>query len=173
MKYDYKEFFENLEFDFFDNGDLAIYLEESKFLSETPDSLIVSVDLALYGDISKDNFEEWQEEFTDEMEDKYLEVWNSLVNSTDRYSYTIKQKMKFYFDKEILDECLRRGYNGESGEVELKDIVRMIVTVDYESKIQDDIILVDREYIDAFDNALGFPVPEDVECIEGSFIFGI
>lgn len=173
VKYDYEKFFSVVEFDFFDNPDLAMYVEDVHLDSVTPDSVIIKINFTLYGDITKDNFDEWQEEFTDDMEDKYLEVWNSLVNSTDRYSYTIKQKMKFYFNKEILDECIRRGYNGESGEVELRDIVRMIVTISYESKIQDDIILVDREYIDAFDDGVGFPIPEDVDALNGYLQFGV
>ena len=51
-KYDYNKFFENFEFDFFDNSDLAIYLENTKFIGETMDYLVLQLEYALYGDIT-------------------------------------------------------------------------------------------------------------------------
>ena len=170
-KYDYNKFFENFEFDFFDNSDLAIYLENAKFVGETMDYLVLQLDYALYGDITPENLSDWKNEFKEDMED--FESFESIVNSHDRLMYNVKQGLKLYFDKDIINECIRLAEQGKSGEVAIEHIIKMVTTTNYEDKIFSDDYVVDDDIVADFSCSVGFPILDDASVFSGVFMFGI
>ena len=173
VKYDYEKFFSVVEFDFFDNPDLAMYVEDVHLDSVTPDSVIIKINFTLYGDIIKENIDDWEEMFMEDSDTTCLEALKLILNVYDRLVYSVKQTMKFYFDKDAIDDIIIRGNRGESGAVELQDILRMIVTVNYESSISNANVKVKKEILDAFDDGVGFPIPEDVDALSGDLQFGV
>ena len=158
-KYDYNKFFENFEFDFFDNSDLAIYLENAKFIGETMDYLVLQLDYALYGDITPDNLSDWKNEFKED--------------SHDRLMYNVKQGLKLYFDKDIINECIRLAEQGKSGEVAIEHIIKMVTTTNYEDKIFSDDYVVDDDIVADFSCSVGFPILDDASVFSGVFMFGL
>ena len=155
---DYKELFSNTTFDFIEsNEDFAIYTENIEFVEETVDYVVFRLDFSYYGEVTSENLTDWQRIFPELNDiDGILTI---LLSTSDRLNYNAKQSLKFYLDKEILDDAVEN----DRGEIPLSDIVSMIVTISFEENLTNEFGPVEKDVVEAFSESIGFPIPEDID----------